>query len=91
MIGCAWEQQYANITAHGQQLGSAEQLIAAGTAPGVTVTYQCGEWFLGTDSSGVTIFASTKDGTILSHGTYHSGFEISTLPSTLPLPITLGQ
>jgi hypothetical protein len=86
-IGCPWEQQYENIVHHGSTLAKPEQLSAAGAAQGVSVTNSCGEWFLGTDSGGVTVFVSASSGEVRSHGQVHPGFATSTLPETLSLPV----
>ena len=88
-IACAWEQQYANITAHGERFVAPRALMVDGAAIGIAATMRCDQWLLATDEQGVSVFVNTDDGRVSSHGLVHSDVQPSTLPSVLPLPISV--
>ena len=87
-IGCAFEQQWENVTHHGTKLAAPTELVAGGNSTAVQVSYRCGDWLMGEDGSGVTIFVNSVDGTVRSHGALHPGFPVSALGQALTLPIT---
>jgi len=90
-LACPFEQQYHNIVVNGEALKAPEHLVSESSQPGVMVTHRCNEWLLGTDTNGVAVFINVDDGSVLSHGLFHSGQATSTVPTKLPLPISLRQ
>jgi hypothetical protein len=86
-VGCAFEQQWENISHNGTRFSAPASLTAAGQPLPATASAECGDWLLATDSQGVTIFINKVDGEVHSHGSIHPGFATSTLPSTVALPI----
>jgi len=89
MAGCAWEQQYANIQAHGSALPSGESVIGSDGTTAASATRTCGDWVQGSDPSGVVVFVNRTTGEVRSHGSVHAGFATSSLQGGLPAPVAV--
>jgi hypothetical protein len=86
--GCGWEQQYANILAHGSALPAGEAVVTGGVTAASAIQ-SCGDWILGADPSGVVVFVNRSTGEVRSHGSVHAGYATSSLPSWLAGPISV--
>jgi len=89
MVGCAWEQQYANILAHGSALPPGESVIGSDGTMAASATRTCGDWIQGSDPSGVVVFVNRTTGEVRSHGSVHAGFATSSLQGGLPAPVAV--
>ena len=89
MVGCAWEQQYANILAHGSALPPGESVIGSDGTMAASATRTCGDWIQGSDPLGVVVFVNRTTGEVRSHGSVHAGFATSSLQGGLPAPVSV--
>ena len=88
-MGCAYEQQTYNIGLNGRRLSASGTTLrdASGAAVG-TVQYSCAQYLMGKDTNGVAVIVNSATGEVRSHGNFHPGFAVSSLPATLKTPLT---
>ncbi|HEY1957933.1 MAG TPA: hypothetical protein VGH28_20070 [Polyangiaceae bacterium] len=85
MASCPWVQQASNITKYGV---TQQRALYDGTGARVaTVASTCDKWTLATGDDGITVIVAQDTGRVISHGSVHPGQPISTLPTTLALPL----
>jgi hypothetical protein len=88
-VGCPFEQQAYNIRTHGAPIGTkpVTMMDANGRIDG-KLTHECGAWLLGMDPSGADVIIHRSSGEVRSHGTFHAGQPLSSLPSSLAVPLS---
>jgi hypothetical protein len=90
-VDCPFYQQVDNIHGHGQALVSTGSLVDGAGHTVASVSYACGNWWLGLDPDRSTVIINKVTGEVRSHGTLHAGQPISSLPEQLTGPLTIHQ